>query len=86
MAEALVEPIESQLSILEPLSIVPAQSRAELALLTGFCGVITIWLTAEQLVRTSSIWFLIVALVRWPACFTGQRRGSSRSRRVHWLE
>ncbi len=32
MAEALVEPIESQLSILEPLSIVPAQSREELAL------------------------------------------------------
>jgi len=32
MAEALVEPIESRLSILEPLSIVPAQSREELAL------------------------------------------------------
>ena len=32
MAEALVEPIQSQLGILEPLSIVPAQSRAELAL------------------------------------------------------
>src|SRR6201998_487591 len=32
MAEALVEPIESRISILEPLSIVPAQSREELAL------------------------------------------------------
>src|SRR5467141_3781335 len=32
MAEALVGPIESRLSILEPLSIVPAQSREELAL------------------------------------------------------
>src|SRR5258708_39886708 len=32
MAEALVEPIESRLSILEPLSIVPAQSREDLAL------------------------------------------------------
>ena len=32
MPQALVEPIESQLSILEPLAIVPAQSREELAL------------------------------------------------------
>jgi len=32
MAQSLVEPIESRLSILEPLSIVPAQSREELSL------------------------------------------------------
>ena len=32
MAQPLVEPIESQLSILEPLSVVAAQSRAELSL------------------------------------------------------
>jgi len=30
MAQRLVEPIESRLSILEPLCIVPAQSREEL--------------------------------------------------------
>ena len=32
MAEALIEPIESHLSILEPLSIIAAQSRQELSL------------------------------------------------------
>src|SRR5260370_41349634 len=77
MAQALVEPIESQLSMLEPLCIVAAQSPKSWLSLTGFCGVIIICLTAEQLVRTSSIWLSMGAPVRWPACFTGQRRGSS---------
>ena len=78
IAQPLVEPVESQLRRLEPLSILPAQSPEELALfdLIGFCGVIIICLTAEHLVRTSNIWLLIVTLVPWLACFTEPRRGS----------
>ena len=38
MTQQLVEPIESQLRMLEPLSIVPAQSPEELALFDWLCA------------------------------------------------
>src|SRR6516162_4122566 len=62
----LPSPIESRL-----------RAYKEWPSLTGCCGVIIIYLTAERSARTSGIWLLIVMLVRWPACFMEQRPGSS---------